>query len=311
MYELKKYEPALKIEWDELIQKAKNGSFLFYRDYLEYHSDRYNECSFLFRKKNKTIAVIPGNTEDKTFYTHKFLTFGGMILSGEVNSSGLLQLFELLHLQLKQLGIKEVVYKPIPFIYHNQPAQEDLYVLYRFKADKIGCQLSSAIYQENSGTYGSLRRKGIKKALKAGIQVNESHSLHAFWELLNNNLRDKYKTNAVHSLDEINYLRMKFPESIKLFEATLNDKLMAGVLVYVYGRVCHAQYIAVSEEGRQNGALDYLMDILIREKFATTPVFDFGYSTENMGQYLNENLIFQKEGFGARGVVYEIYKYRL
>jgi len=30
-----------------------------------------------------------------------------------------------------------------------------------------------------------------------------------------------------------------------------------------------------------------------------------------MGMHLNEQLIFQKEGFGGRGVVYETYKYNL
>jgi len=41
------------------------------------------------------------------------------------------------------------------------------------------------------------------------------------------------------------------------------------------------------------------------------PIFDFGHSTEQLGKFLNENLIFQKEGFGGRGVVYEVYKYTL
>ena len=34
-------------------------------------------------------------------------------------------------------------------------------------------------------------------------------------------------------------------------------------------------------------------------------------STENMGNVLNESLIFQKEGFGGRGVIYDIYEYNL
>jgi hypothetical protein len=30
-----------------------------------------------------------------------------------------------------------------------------------------------------------------------------------------------------------------------------------------------------------------------------------------MGRYLNNALIFQKEGFGGRGIVYEIYEYNI
>ena len=35
--------------------------------------------------------------------------------------------------------------------------------------------------------------------------------------------------------------------------------------------------------------------------------FDFGKSTERHGEYLNEQLIFQKEGFGGRAVCYDTY----
>lgn len=311
MFSIHKYEPKLRAEWDELIRTSKNGSVLFFRDYLEYHAERYCECSFVFKKKNRIVALIPGNIEGKIFYTHKYLTFGGIILSSQIYTGDLMLLFELLHSELKKLGITEVVYKAIPHIYHSQPAQEDLYILYRYNAQKIACQLSSAIYQDHPGTFGSLRKKGIKKALKAGVKVEESEPLDEFWRLLNQNLQAKYKTKAVHSLNEIIQLRNKFPKNIRLYKASVGEKLMAGVLVYVYGKVCHSQYIAVNQEGKDIGALDYLFDFLIREKFASIPVFDFGYSTEKMGEYLNENLIFQKEGFGARGVVYEIYKYTI
>ena len=40
-------------------------------------------------------------------------------------------------------------------------------------------------------------------------------------------------------------------------------------------------------------------------------IFDFGQSTENSGYILNENLIFQKEGFGGRGVMYNVYEYTI
>ena len=42
------------------------------------------------------------------------------------------------------------------------------------------------------------------------------------------------------------------------------------------------------------------------------PYFDFGRSTENPdGSGLNEPLVFQKEGFGARGLCYDIYEWDL
>ena len=79
-------------------------------------------------------------------------------------------------------------------------------------------------------------------------------------------------------------------------------------MVYDMGHVVHAQYIASSEIGKKTGALDLLIHHLITEVYADRTYFDFGVSTENGGSYLNEGLIFQKEGFGARSVVYDTYE---
>lgn len=75
--------------------------------------------------------------------------------------------------------------------------------------------------------------------------------------------------------------------------------------------VVHTQYISANLEGKEIGALDLLFDYLINTEYSNYKIFDFGQSTENNGIYLNESLIFQKEGFGGRGVVYDIYEYEL
>jgi hypothetical protein len=59
------------------------------------------------------------------------------------------------------------------------------------------------------------------------------------------------------------------------------------------------------------GALDLLFHELINNYYVDYPIFDFGQSTEQNGNYLNGGLIFQKEGFGGRGAVYETYRYTL
>ena len=34
-----RYTPALKAEWNAAVEASRNGTFLFRRDYLEYHAD--------------------------------------------------------------------------------------------------------------------------------------------------------------------------------------------------------------------------------------------------------------------------------
>lgn len=89
------------------------------------------------------------------------------------------------------------------------------------------------------------------------------------------------------------------------------DVPLGGSLLYITKQVVHTQYISASVEGKELGALDLLFDYLINKEYTSYPYFDFGQSTESMGTVLNESLIFQKEGFGGRGMCYDIYEYEL
>ena len=82
-------------------------------------------------------------------------------------------------------------------------------------------------------------------------------------------------------------------------------------MLFVTPRVVHSQYIAASEQGKQLHVLDLLFQTVIRKSLVTHPYFDFGISTEKHGTWLNEALIYQKEGFGGRGVCYDWYEYDL
>ena len=100
-----------------------------------------------------------------------------------------------------------------------------------------------------------------------------------------------------------------FSRHIRLYAAYLDNEMVAGTVVYVMPRVVHVQYISASAKGKAVGALDLLFRYLIDEVFIDKPFFDFGKSTEDRGRRLNEQLIFQKEGFGGRGVCYDTYEW--
>jgi len=153
-----------------------------------------------------------------------------------------------------------------------------------------------------------VRRRGVGKACKHGVNFHEAHDLAAFWKVLETVLEERHGCVPVHSLDEMKQLKSAFPEQIRLYVAADDEEVLAGVVVYEAGPVAHAQYIAASDKGRAVGALDGLFAYLIEEVYATKPYFDFGISTEQGGSYLNEGLLFQKEGFGARAVVYDWYQ---
>lgn len=157
------------------------------------------------------------------------------------------------------------------------------------------------------------RKSGIRKALKAGLMIKEGSDYTQFWEILCDNLMSNHNVTPVHSLEEITLLAGLFPNRIRLYLVENGCRnILGGTVVYEANeQVIHTQYISASPEGKALGALDLLFDYLINVKYTGISVFDFGQSTENMGKILNENLVFQKEGFGGRGVIYDIYEYNL
>lgn len=303
-----KYSGEKKEEWDKFVNNSKNGVFLFFRDYMEYHSDRFTDHSLMFYKGDKLIALFPANIKENTLFSHAGLTFGGFITDNKMTTPTMLQLFQALTEHAKANSVNKIIYKRIPYIYHSLPADEDLYALFRIKAKLFRRDVTSTIYLPEKIQFQETRCRCIKKAKLANVQVKKTDCFRSYWKILEENLAKRHKTKPVHSIEEIEYLHSKFPENIKLFVSCKNEDILAGVVIYESRNVAHAQYIASEEKGREIGALDIIFDYLINEYYKNKKYFDFGISTENDGLYLNEGLIFFKEGFGARGVVHDFYK---
>lgn len=307
--EIIKYNPDIhKEKWNSFIAKSKNGTFLLNRSFMDYHSDRFLDYSLLFFDKEELIAILPANLKEDVLYSHQGLTYGGLIMSINIKTPIVLDIFRELISFLQSKNIKKLIYKSIPHIYHKYPSEEDLYALFRNKAELISRCVSSTINQtEIKLGYSQLRKRQIKKAIQQGVTISESDKLNDFWEILYLNLQEKHEAAPVHTLDEISSLRQNFPQQIRLFKANKDDKCIAGCLVFETDTVAHIQYISANNEGKQYGALDLLFDELINNTFASKKYFDFGISTEDGGKYLNEGLISQKEGFGARATIYDTY----
>lgn len=312
--EARVYSDKDKEQWDAFVQASKNGTFLFQRDFMEYHSDRFDDLSVLFNKNDRVVGLLPGNIKEDVFYTHQGLTYGGLITSRETKALDVLEMFDCAITFLKGKGVREIIYKAIPHIYHQHPAEEDLYALFLHKAQLVARGISSAIqFSFDDIEYSKSRISGLKKAEREGIVVRETSDYTTFWEILSQNLMKRYTSYPVHTLQEISKLSNLFPENIKLYGAfSSSGEMLGGEVVFVSKNVVHAQYTAATQEGRKFGAVDLLIDYVIREaKQSKKRYFDYGISTENNGLYLNEGLISQKEGFGARAVVYDIYSIKL
>ena len=309
--EIVRYNVSLKGEWDAFVLKAKNSTFLFLRDYMDYHADRFADVSLMFYDNKVLRALLPANFcgDDRSVVSHGGLTYGGFIFSADVRGGEAIALFEgAVRWMKRELGAVCFVYKPVPYIYSVLPAQEDLYALFRMGARLVGRSLSSVVDNASRQGFSELRRRKVAKAAKSGVVYACSDDFSAYWEILEDVLGARHACRPVHSLEEILLLYSRFPENIKLYAAYSSGTMLAGCVVYETANVAHVQYIAVSDAGRAVGALDGLFDYLFNNIYCNVRYVDFGISTEDGGRVLNEGLLFQKEGFGARGVVYDVYK---
>ncbi|MBL1272302.1 MAG: GNAT family N-acetyltransferase [Oceanospirillales bacterium] len=308
-YKVERYTQKHERAWNDFLEKSKNSHFMFFRQYTDYHSDRFEDFSLIFSdEKGRVVALLPANLANGVCYTHQGLSFGGFLTTEKTSTQDVIALFNTLIDYLKQNAISRLVYKPVPHFYHSLPAQEDLYALYRNGAALVRRDVSSVIDLQRPIRYSKGRKWSVNKAKKANVSVVEKKDLSEFWSLLTNTLESQHKAQPVHTIKEVQSLRNAFPDNIRLFVAERDQLLLAGALLFVNRDVVHTQYLANSEAGREMAALDLVLDYLITGAFREFRYFSFGISTEDNGRYLNEGLIAQKEGFGARAVVHDIYE---
>lgn len=312
MFEIRRYTVDKASEWNAFVAKSKNGTFLFDRRYMDYHSDCFDDHSLLVYRKNRLFALLPGNKKGNTFFSHQGLTYGGFITDHQATAEYICDVFDAVNAFLRSEGLLKVIYKPMPWIYQTMPAEEDVYALFvRCHARLIERDVSSTIFMPHRMKFAESRMSGIRKAKREGLTVRESDDIGAFWRILTDNLHRKYGAHPVHTVSEMQMLKERFPSEIRLFMAYRDQQPLGGTVLYLTPQVVHSQYISASEEGKQTGALDLLFDHLINEVDFHRPYFDFGTSAIGDTNEINTSLIFQKQGFGGRGVCYDWYEYDL
>ena len=299
-------------EWNLFVAASKNGTFLFDRRFMDYHNDRFCDHSLLVYRDQRLYALLPANQKDDTLVSHGGLTYGGLVTDSRCSAKGVLDAFTAINEYLRQQGFRHVVYKAVPWIYHQLPAEEDLYALTSVCHARLTIRdISSAIIGDRKMRFSESRKSGIRKAHRQGLTVAESPDFAAFWQILNENLTGKYGVRPVHSVAELELLHRRFPEKIRLYMVFDGETPVGGTLLFLTPQVLHTQYISANAFGKQHGAIDLLFDHLINNTYKDYPYIDFGKSTVSDSADLNEQLIFQKEGFGARAVCYDTYEYDL
>lgn len=308
------YTDALADTWDEMVFQAPMATFLHSRKFLSYHGERFQDVSVLIQDEHgQTLGLFPAAVDPRDssrVVSHPGISYGGIVHTGKLRGDKMLQSLTTLLGYFREKGFTSLRYKAVPYIYHQLPSMDDTYALFRLKASKYRCDLSSTIDLEHRAKTSERRRRGLKSALKNKIQVTSGEQLaKPLWDVLIENLERKHGTAPVHTLEEITRLHQWFPNAIEFVAGCLDNQVVAGVVLFISPSVMHAQYIASSPTGYETSALDAIFEHCFEiAKARKIRYFDFGISNEQEGQVLNSGLYQFKTEFGGGGVTHDFYE---
>ena len=295
--------------WNSFVDRAKNATFLFHRDFMEYHKDRFDDYSLMIFEKENLVAILPANRVGATVYSHQGLTYGGLVYLDGLRLASVIMIFRALLLFLNSNKIEILELKTIPSIYHHKPAEELNYALFLVEAKLIRRDTMSVIDLSKNDRLSKDRKNAIKKAQKNNLIIKEENDFDLFWnQVLIPNLENRHKSKPVHSLAEIAILKSFFSENIRQFNVYKENQIIAGTTIFLSKNVAHSQYMSKNEEDKGFGSLDFLHNYLLNTVFKDRKFFDFGISNECQGKKLNEGLSYWKESFGASTIVHDFYE---
>jgi hypothetical protein len=311
---VREYAPENAEAWEDLVARSCNGTFLHTRRFLSYHGDRFCDRSVLVEdRKGRVVGVLPAAENPSrpgVIVSHPGLTYGGLVHDGSVRGASMISALRDIAYHYRGLGYRLLCYKAVPSLYHTEPADDDLYALFRLEARRYRSDLSAAIYLGHRGRVTQRRLRSRRTAEAAGVTTEESwNDIAGFWNILEANLARRHDTSPVHSLAEIRRLHDLFPEHIVLITGRLGETLAGGAVLFTAGPAMHMQYTATTDEGRAGCVTDLVMEHgidLARRRGHR--FFDFGVSTPHEGWYLDEGLYEFKVSFGAGGVVHDHYE---
>ncbi len=318
------YDPSMEEKWDHFVlHQSMNGTFLQTRRFINYHPDgRFVDRSLCILKGTELMAVILAcevmDEGERTFFAHKGTTFGGITLCDKVYSaSAVSELMEVVHTFLQAEGFEKIYLKMVPTAYQKENTELLDYFLYQNGYtcyNELNYYMHLDRYREDAlSQFSSSKRRDFRYSLKSDFTfrlLETKEEVADFYRVLLLNLA-KLGLRAVHSLEDLYDLKWnRFPDQIRFYGVYLEDKLVAGSMIFLLGNgIFHTQYLSSDEQYLKMFPMDFLIGNLIQTAASENwNLFSFGICTEDQGRYLNLGLSRFKEGFGTEFCINRSYE---
>ena len=298
--------------WNAFIEKAKNATFLFHRNFMEYHNDRFSDYSLIVESENKWMAVLPANVVENQVFSHQGLTYGGLVYDQKTDTEKVRMMWQTLIEFLKQERKEFLIYKPILSFYSQQSTDEMSYFLFKEMATIYRKDLNLAIDFTKNWSVSKSKMKHFRRVAALDLEIRQDQNFELFWNsVLVPRLTEKHQTKPVHSLQEIEKLALQFPNNILQYNVYLEEKIVAGITLFHFENGIKSQYGATTILGEKSRALDFLFINLIEDFKNKVSFFDMGTVTEDNELGYNTGLLKQKEELGCSVYTQDFYKLRL
>lgn len=312
-YAVKQYQENDYTNWNTFIGQAKNATFLFHRDFMEYHKDRFEDFSLMIFEDEKLVAVLPANRVGDDVFSHKGLTYGGLVYLPKLNGEKVATILDAVLSFFKENAMQSFYYKAIPLFYVSNGNSEIDFFLNKKGAFLDKKEMNLAINLAMPLTISKSKLKHFRRIEELDLELVEEQQLESFWELvLEPRLLEKHNAKPVHTRQEISALKEKFPNNIRQFSAYYDGTIIAGITLFETKTVVKSQYGATTKKGEELRALDFLFINLIQKyKSEGKLFFDMGIVNEDNEKGYHAGLLKQKEELGCSVYSQDFYKMKL
>lgn len=312
--EVQRYSSVEAEVWNKLIDESVNGTFLFRRSFMDYHQDRFTDNSYLIWEKGTLVAVfvaaVAKSAPDQSILVaHPGLTYGGLVHGYDVKYYEFEAIFNAVLEKIAQDGFSKLVLKPVSRVFCKTYSEAQDFYYYKKQFCLLSRDVNSVIDLSEPLRLTRARKKNLKKAAAAGLEIHQNDDFTDFWSIMTASLLKTHNVSPVHTIAEMQALHAANSENIRLYTASVNGRIVGGTVLFLDDKrgFIHSQYTHANEEGRAIRAIDSLVlhaAQLAREKGLLR--FSFGIST--VKSEVNYGLLSQKEDFGSLIELTDIYE---
>ena len=318
MIKIKKFSKNNYDIWDSFVLKSNNGTLFHLRKFLSYHpEDRFKDHSLEIYKKNTLLSVFPAAdiiiNDKKLLASHPGSSYGSFISKEELSIKDAMEIVSKLIDYSSKKGFEGIQLTIPPGFHSNRASNYIEYSLLFNGFDYFRRDVTSILTIESSedkilNKFKPSHQRALRKSIKLGVKTRVTDKVDEFFSILKNNLKIRHGVNPTHSLKELKSLIKLFPDSINIFGAFYEKKMIAGVLnIVVKEGVALAFYISHKEGFQELRPLNLLFfDIFKWGLKNNIKVYDFGTFTDK--GIANMGLGRFKESFGASGVFRDSFK---